>query len=60
MLLKNWSSVFQIITMAAILYPALIFMLRISGKRTLSKMNMFDLVITVALGSTVANHFTQK
>lgn len=40
--------------MALTIYPALIFILRISGKRTLSKMNMFDLVVTVALGSTVA------
>lgn len=51
---KSWSSVFDIIIMAVILYPSLILLLRISGKRTLSKMNMFDLVITVALGSTVA------
>jgi uncharacterized membrane protein YcaP (DUF421 family) len=29
-------------------------LLRISGKRTLSKMNAFDLVVTVALGSTLA------
>jgi uncharacterized membrane protein YcaP (DUF421 family) len=32
----------------------LIVFLRISGKRTLSKMNAFDLVVTVALGSTLA------
>ena len=29
-------------------------MLRLSGKRTLGKMNAFDLVVTVALGSTLA------
>lgn len=28
--------------------------LRVSGKRTLAKLNAFDLVITVALGSTLA------
>jgi uncharacterized membrane protein YcaP (DUF421 family) len=28
--------------------------LRVSGKRTLAKMNAFDLVVTVALGSTLA------
>ncbi|MFH5836269.1 DUF421 domain-containing protein [Proteiniclasticum sp. C24MP] len=32
----------------------LILFLRISGKRSLSKMNAFDLIITVALGSTFA------
>lgn len=35
-------------------YVGLITILRISGKRTLSKMNAFDLVVTVALGSTLA------
>jgi uncharacterized membrane protein YcaP (DUF421 family) len=35
-------------------YPALILLLRVSGKRTLSKMNAFDLIVTVALGSTLA------
>jgi uncharacterized membrane protein YcaP (DUF421 family) len=35
-------------------YAGLILVLRISGKRTLSKMNAFDLVVTVALGSTLA------
>lgn len=55
MLFNGWSGVIRIIIMALTVYPALIFMLRISGKRTLSKMNMFDMVITVAIGSVVAS-----
>lgn len=35
-------------------YLALVFLLRTSGKRTLSKMNAFDFIVTVALGSTLA------
>jgi uncharacterized membrane protein YcaP (DUF421 family) len=35
-------------------YLLLIAVLRSSGKRTLAKMNAFDLVVTVALGSTLA------
>ncbi|GAB1692938.1 DUF421 domain-containing protein [Krasilnikovia sp. M28-CT-15] len=35
-------------------YLLLIAVLRMSGKRTLAKMNAFDLVVTVALGSTLA------
>lgn len=35
-------------------YLGLILVLRISGKRTLSALNAFDLVVTVALGSTLA------
>lgn len=41
-------------------YTSLIFMLRISGRRTLSKMNAFDLVITVSLGSTLATILLNK
>ena len=35
-------------------YAALILILRVAGKRSLSKLNAFDLVVTVALGSTLA------
>ena len=35
-------------------YLGLILVLRISGKRTLAALNAFDLVVTVALGSTLA------
>ncbi|MEJ5946065.1 YetF domain-containing protein [Pseudokineococcus basanitobsidens] len=35
-------------------YAALVAVLRLSGKRTLAKLNAFDLVVTVALGSTLA------
>ena len=35
-------------------YVGLLLLLRISGKRTLTKLNAFDLVVTVALGSPLA------
>ncbi len=35
-------------------YAALVVMVRVSGKRTLSQLNAFDLIVTVALGSTLA------
>lgn len=35
-------------------YLSLIVLLRLSGKRTLSKFNAFDFVVTIALGSTLA------
>lgn len=41
-------------------YLALITILRISGKRTLVKMNAFDLVVTIALGSTLATILLTK
>ena len=44
----------------ALAYAALVAMLRVSGKRTLSKLNAFDLVVTVALGSTLATVLLSK
>lgn len=41
-------------------YLTLVVMLRITGKRTLSKLNAFDLVVTVALGSTLATILLSK
>ena len=38
----------------------LLLLLRVSGKRTLTKMNAFDLVVTVALGSMLATVLLAK
>jgi uncharacterized membrane protein YcaP (DUF421 family) len=60
MFFDSWSGLFRILIIGAAAYVALILMLRISGKRTLSKMNAFDLIITVALGSTFATVILDK
>lgn len=44
----------RIVTVGFLAYAGLVLFLRVSGKRTLTKMNAFDLVVTVALGSTLA------
>ncbi|HEX6260106.1 MAG TPA: YetF domain-containing protein, partial [Woeseiaceae bacterium] len=41
-------------------YAGVILLLRLSGRRTLSKMNAFDLIVTVALGSTLATVLLNK
>lgn len=51
---NSWESVARIVVTAALGYVALIVLLRITGKRTLSKWNAFDFVITIALGSVFA------
>lgn len=43
------------IVLGTIAYIAMIFMLRISGKRTLSKWNSFDFVVTIAFGSILSS-----
>jgi len=50
----NWDTILRTIIAALVAYAGLVLVLRISGKRTLSKLNAFDLVVTVALGSTLA------
>ena len=54
MLFNGWAGPLRILIVGTAAYVVLIFLLRITGKRTLSKMNAFDLIVTVALGSTLA------
>lgn len=51
---NNWSALLHTITVGSLAYVILIFLLRISGKRTLSKWNAFDFIVTVAFGSILA------
>ncbi|NQX37189.1 DUF421 domain-containing protein [Herbiconiux sp. VKM Ac-2851] len=50
----SWSDVLRVIIVGAAAYVFLIAALRLTGKRTLSQMNAFDFIVTVALGSTLA------
>ena len=50
----------RVVVVGVLAYIALIILLRMSGKRTLTKMNAFDLVITFALGSTLATILLSK
>lgn len=54
MLFQNWSGIVRTILVGVLAYATLVLFLRISGKRTLAKLNAFDLVVTVALGSTLS------
>ncbi|WP_336273196.1 DUF421 domain-containing protein [Vreelandella indica] len=57
---NGWSSLFRILIIGLLAYATLILFLRLSGNRTLSKMNAFDLIVTVALGSTLATVLLSK
>lgn len=54
MFYDNWQGLVRVAVAGTCAYIALIALLRISGKRTLAKLNAFDFVVTVALGSTLA------
>lgn len=45
----------RVLVVGILAYAGCVFLLRISGNRTLSKMNSFDLIVTVALGSTLSS-----
>ena len=60
MFFESWFSLFRIIVVGAAAYAALVVFIRLYGKRTLSKMNAFDFVVTVALGSTLATVLLSK
>jgi len=56
----SWSDLARIVVVGVLGYVALVALLRTSGKRTLSKLNAFDFVVTVALGSTLASLLTSR
>lgn len=56
----SWESSLRILIITVLAYIVLIIFLRISGKRTLSKMNAFDFIVTIALGSTLATVILSK
>jgi uncharacterized membrane protein YcaP (DUF421 family) len=50
----SWHQVGRAAVATSVAYVLLVALLRVSGKRTLAKFNAFDLVVTIALGSTLA------
>lgn len=60
MFFSDWADLGRILAVGTLAYTAMILCLRLSGKRTLTKLNAFDLVITVALGSTLSTVLLDK
>ena len=54
MFFDTWTGLLRVPVVGTLAYVALVLFIQISGKRTLTKLNAFDLVVTVALGSTLA------
>ncbi|MFC4870752.1 DUF421 domain-containing protein [Negadavirga shengliensis] len=51
----SWDSIIRTGCLTTLGYCAMVLLLRVSGKRTLSKMNAFDFIVTIALGSCLAS-----
>lgn len=54
LLFGGWPALGRTVVVGVLACAALVTLLRGSGKRTLSKFNAFDFIVTVALGSTLA------
>ena len=55
MFFSSWHALARILIVGPLVYAAPVIMLRLSGKRTLTQLNAFDFVVTVAFGSTLAS-----
>ena len=60
MFFDSWTGLLRVLVVGGVRHSALILFLRLSGKRTLAKLNAFDLVVTVALGSTLSSVILSK
>ncbi|MBI0432935.1 YetF domain-containing protein [Roseomonas sp. KE0001] len=60
MFFDSWTGLARVLVVGTLAYAALVLLLRTSGKRTLAKLNAFDLVVTVALGSILATVLLTK
>jgi uncharacterized membrane protein YcaP (DUF421 family) len=55
---ESWQSIINISITGIISFIGLIILLRVAGKRTLTKMNAFDFIMTFTIGSTLATTIT--
>lgn len=60
MFFNTWAELGRVLVVGPLAYVALVLAIRISGKRSLTKLNAFDSVVTVALGSTLATILLSK
>ena len=60
MFFDDLTGLLRVVVVGTLAYLALLVLLRVSGKRTLAKLNAFDFVVTIALGSTLATVLLSK
>jgi uncharacterized membrane protein YcaP (DUF421 family) len=57
---NSWDSLLHTLIIGTFGYIGIIILMRISGKRTLSKWNSFDFIVTIAFGSMLASLMLSK
>lgn len=60
MFFNTWADLLHVVVVGMLVYIVLIVLLRITGKRTLSKWNAFDFIATISLGSILASALLSK
>ncbi|AGS33817.1 hypothetical protein B841_01670 [Corynebacterium maris DSM 45190] len=58
MFFDSWNSIARILIVGALAYLIMVAIVRVSGKRTLSQLNAFDLIVSVSMGSVLATTIT--
>lgn len=56
----SWSTVVRVAVVGALMYLAVVALLRLTGSRTLASLNVFDFIVTVAIGSAFGRALTAK
>lgn len=56
----GWEPLGRIVVVGTAMYVMLVVLLRLSGSRTLSSMNAFDFIVTVAIGSVFGRALTAR
>jgi uncharacterized membrane protein YcaP (DUF421 family) len=59
-LFGGWEPVARVLVVGTLAYSALVLLLRMTGKRTLTQMNAFDFIVTVALGASFGRILTAR
>ena len=57
---SSWESIFRSAVVTILAFIGIVVLLRIYGKRTLSKMHAFEFIITIALGSVLSTTALNK
>lgn len=48
---ESWKELYRVAVSALLIYPFIVFAVKVAGKRSTSKMNNFDWIVTVAMGA---------
>jgi uncharacterized membrane protein YcaP (DUF421 family) len=54
----GWTPIVRVLVVGTAMYLALVVFLRLSGSRTIASMNIFDFIVTVAIGSAFGRALT--